>query len=543
MIDKISRGWYPAGMVRYLMGPGKHEEHVRPRVMASWDGDPGMHQPARTGDGDFAYDTVALGELIEDMSAPGKAAGLPDRAPAVGEKGSKYGWVWQCSLRNEDSDRVLSDAEWRSVAEDVMDRTGIAPADDPGGCRWLAVRHDENHIHLMATLVRQDTTRRFHPRNDFTVVRSVCREWETKLGLTLTAGADKTATRAATRGEIEKAARRGGPRPDRPGTGGAGGGGGTAVAVLPSRVRLRQIVSQTAATKRGTPEFLETLRAQGLQVKENHGPDGKLRGYAVGMLGDTDRKGKQVLFGGRTLAPDLSLPKLLQRWDSAPMPDVQVIPTRLSRVSPADKVTALRTGQAAVEQARTALAAGTESADGIAHATADLLGSVARATDGFDAGAGATAAAVYDRAARTPETVHPDQWGHAAKGLRMASWQIGMMGMMSGKGKDQNAATVALLLALGALTAEIAASRAQAHRLHQAAAATKTSALLIGHPTVTAPPPPDLAAGWRRHQQQAQQQQASPARGATTTARPAPTAHPSAPRPAPPESPRRGPRR
>jgi len=496
-----------------------------------------MHQPARSGEGDFAYDKVQLGELIEDMSAPGKAAGLPDRAPKVGEKGSKYGWVWHCSLRNEDSDRVLTDGEWRGVAEDVMDRTGIAPADDAGGCRWIAVRHDEGHIHLMATLVRQDTTRRFHPKNDFSVVRSVCREWETKLGLTLTAGVDKTATPAATRGEIEKAARRNGPH--RPGPG--GGGGGTATAVLPSRVRLRQIVSQTAAQKRGAPEFLDALRAEGLWVHENHGPDGKLRGYAVGVSGDTDRKGKQVLFGGRTLAPDLSLPKLLQRWDSAPLPEVTITPTRLSAVSPADKVTGLRTGRSAVEHARTALASGTESADGIAHATADLLGSVARVTDGLEAGPGAAAAAVYDRAARTPGVVHPSEWGNAAKGLRMASWQIGMMGMISGKGKDQNAATVALLLALAALIAEIAASRQQAHRLHQAAAASATSGLLRTHPTVVADPVPDLAEGWRRHQQQVQQQ---PTQGRAATAqgtqRPL-VQHPSAPRPT--EPPRRGPRR
>jgi len=541
MIDKITRGWYPAGLVRYLMGPGTHEEHVAPRVIASWDGDPGMHQPARTGDSDFAYDKVQLGELIEDMSAPGKAAKLPDRAPPAGEKGSKYGWVWHCSLRNEDSDRVLSDAEWAAVAEDVMDRTGIAPTDDSGGCRWIAVRHDENHIHLMATLVRQDSERRFHPRNDFTVVRSVCREWERKLGLTLTAGADKTATKAPARGEIEKAARRGGPRPDGPSTGGPGGGGGTAVAVLPSRVRLRQIVSQTAAQKRGAPEFLDALRAEGLRVHENHGPDGKLRGYAVGVSGDTDRKGKQVLFGGRTLAPDLSLPKLLQRWDSAPMPEVTTTPTRLSAVSPEDKVTGLRTGQAAAEHARTALAAGTESADGIAHATADLLGSVARATDGLEAGPGAAAGEVYDRAARTPGAVQPSEWGNAAKGLRMASWQIGMMGMISGKGKDQNAATVALLLALAALTAEIAASRQQAHRLHQAAAASATSGLLRTHPTVVADPVPDLAEGWRRHQQQVHQQ---PTQGRAATAqgtqRP-PAQRPNAPRPT--EPPRRGPRR
>jgi len=495
-----------------------------------------MHQPARTGEGDFAYDKVQLGELFEDITAPGKAAGLPDRAPGPGEKGSKYGWVWQCSLRNEDSDRVLSDAEWAAVAEDVMDRTGIAPTDDAGGCRWIAVRHDENHIHLMATLVRQDSERRFHPRNDFTVVRSVCREWERKLGITLTAGADKTATRAPTRGEIEKATRRDGPH--RPGP---GDGGGTATAVLPSRVRLRQIVSQTAATKRGAPEFLDALRAEGLRVQENHGLDGRVRGYAVGVSGDADRKGKQVLFGGRTLAPDLSLPKLLQRWDSAPLPEVTITPTRLSAVSPADKVSGLRTGHAAVEHARTALASGTESADGIAHATADLLGSVARVTDGLEAGPGAAAGEVYDRAARTPDVVHPSEWGNAAKGLWMASWQIGMMGMISGKGKDQNAATVALLLALAALTAEIAASRQQVHRLHQAAAASATSGLLRAHPTVVADPVPDLAEGWRRHQQHVHQQ---PTQGRAATAqgtqRP-PAQHPNAPRPT--EPPRRGPRR
>jgi len=123
----------------------------------------------------------------------------------------------------------------------------------------------------------------------------------------------------------------------------------------------------------------------------------------------------------------------------------------------------------------------------------------------------------------------------------MASWQIGIMGMISGKGKDQNAATVALLLALAALTAEIAAGRQQAHRLHQAAAASATSGLLRTHPTVVADPVPDLAEGWRRHQQQVQQQ---PTQGRAATAqgtqRP-PAQHPNAPRPT--EPPGRGPRR
>ena len=132
----------------------------------------------------------------------------------------------------------------------------------------------------------------------------------------------------------------------------------------------------------------------------------------------------------------------------------------------------------------------------------------------------------------------PNQWGQAAQRLRMASWQIGIMGMMAGKGKDQNAATVALLLALGSLVAEIAASHQNAHRVHQAVAATKTSTLLRTHPIVLAPPPPDLAAGMQRllHQQTQQAQQTPPARRAPSTAPPMqqpPTVQP----------PRRGPRR
>jgi len=434
-----------------------------------------MHQPYRS----WAYDPVQMGELIEDMSAPGEAAGLPDRAPKSGQKGSKYGWVWHCSLRNEDSDPVLSDVEWRTVAQDVLDRTGIAPTDDPGGCGAVGVlRLGEEARHHADRRRGQDR----HP------------------------GADA--------GEIEKATRRI-PGPQGPTT---GGGGGTAVAVAPPRVRL-----QAAATKRGTPEFLEALRAQGLRVHENHGPDRRLRGDALEVVGDTDRKGKQMLFGGRTLPPDLWLPKLPQRWDSAPMPEVTLTPTRLSRVSAADEVAARRTGQAAVEHARTALAAGTESAEGIAHATSGLLTSLARATEGAHPGAGAAAAEVYDRAARTPGVVQPNQWGHAAQGLRMASWQIALMGMFSPKGRDQNAATVALFLALGSLAAEIAASHQDAHRVHHAAAATKTSTLLRTHPTVLAPPPPDLAAGMRRLLQR-QAQQAPQARRAAT--RPAPMQRP-----------------
>jgi len=53
--------------------------------------------------------------------------------------------VWHCSLRSAPGDRVLSDAEWADVAAEVMDRTA-SPRGDDGACRWVAVRHADDHV-------------------------------------------------------------------------------------------------------------------------------------------------------------------------------------------------------------------------------------------------------------------------------------------------------------------------------------------------------------------------------------------------------------
>jgi len=62
--------------------------------------------------------------------------------------------------------------------------------------RWVAVSHAADHVHIVATLVRQDGTR---PKvwNDFYRVR----EAELRFGLRRTAPADRTAARRGTRAE------------------------------------------------------------------------------------------------------------------------------------------------------------------------------------------------------------------------------------------------------------------------------------------------------------------------------------------------------
>ncbi|MGW1464434.1 relaxase/mobilization nuclease domain-containing protein [Streptomyces sp. NPDC002308] len=143
MVPDIGCGSRTHGLLVYLYGPGRCEEHTDAHLVGSWDGfapDPGR---------DTGLDPdpkVTLARLTAALDLRVKQAG--DRAPA------KH--VWHCSVRTAPGDRRLDDEEWNAVAQRIVHATGIAPAGDSDGCRWIAVRHAEDHIHIVATLVRGD---------------------------------------------------------------------------------------------------------------------------------------------------------------------------------------------------------------------------------------------------------------------------------------------------------------------------------------------------------------------------------------------------
>jgi hypothetical protein len=190
---------------------------------------------------------------------------------------------------------MLSDHEWARVAARVMDRTGLASTGDDLGVRWVAVRHAPDHIHLVATLARQDGDR---PAtwNDFYRVRDACRDAERRFGLRSTAPADRTAARRATRAETEQAIRRG-------------------WAEAP-RVTLRREVSTAAAGAGTEQEFFAQLDQSGILVFKRYSTihPGEVTGYAVGLPHHTASGGGVVWYGGGKLAADLTLPKLRTRW-------------------------------------------------------------------------------------------------------------------------------------------------------------------------------------------------------------------------------------
>lgn len=462
MITKVVHGWRPGGLIAYLMGPGRAEEHRRPRVIASWDGQDAAWQPARTGPGEWDF---ALGPLSRALRAPVVAAGLPEADDGSGRRGH----VWHLSARVARADRILSDGEWAQVARDLLDGAGIAGRDDPGGPRWVAIRHADDHIHVAVVLVRQDTGRRFWPHRDFPRLRQAAREVEAQLGLTLTAAADGTAARAPGRGEIEKARRQGRE---------------------PARVELAQAVRVAALAGDGPEEFAAALRDAGYLVELRHAPSGDVIGYKVARQADVTAAGEAVFYSGSKLAADLSMPRLQRRWSGGPERGGPMTP---------------RTARRRIDRARRTVAAarrrgsGGAGIDGELAEIAAATGDVLVASQDRPAGEGLrTAADLFDRASRAPRGWGSGS-GRAGAGLRHVARQMVRQRYVAGREADDPAATVALLVALAALVREIAGWQRDRNRVHQSVTADaaadvveRCSAALSGSTVEAAPDGPGV---------------------------------------------------
>jgi hypothetical protein len=231
LIGKVLCGLRTAGLIWYLYGPGRREEHADPHLVAGWR-DPEELEPVLRADG--TRDFRRLNGLLNQPLA------------ALGRCGFDKP-VWHCVVRAAPGDPVLSDAQWAQVAEEIMHRTGLARRDDDEAVRWVAVRHAPDHIHIVATLARQDGTK---PRiwNDYYRVREACLAVERQCGLRITAPGDRTAGRRPTRAENEQARRRGWEEP--------------------ARTMLRRAVHTAAAGASSEQGFFARLEAAGVLVRK-----------------------------------------------------------------------------------------------------------------------------------------------------------------------------------------------------------------------------------------------------------------------------------
>ncbi|MFK8906196.1 relaxase/mobilization nuclease domain-containing protein [Streptomyces sp. YS-3] len=279
MIAKISGGRSTAGLIRYLFDTKKAKDHTDPHLVASWDGF--APDPGRTTDG---FD-VTKKLLVADLDLHVKQAERLGRAPER--------HVWHCSIRAAETDRHLSDEEWADIARRIVAATGIAPDGDPDGCRWVAVRHAPDHIHIAATKLRADLRTARH-WNDYLTADRELAAIEKEYSLHQVVRGDRTAAKRPTRAEQEKAKRAGHDRT--------------------ARERLRATVRTAVAAATSTEEFVRLLEhTDGVLVDVKHFPSGDVRGYTVALEGDTNGQQEPVWFSGSELAPDLSWPKIRTR--------------------------------------------------------------------------------------------------------------------------------------------------------------------------------------------------------------------------------------
>ncbi len=484
MIGKVcQRGSDVRRLLGYLFREGRAGEHglsaphADAHLIAAWDGLDGLEPPRK------AAGHRELGTLTTALNAPLLAAGL-----------SKQEWqqarpVYHLAISAAEHDRHLSDQEWADIVGEYVHRIGLAPRGtghgDEQAVRWVAVRHADNHVHVVATLARQDG-RRVWPRNDFYRAREASLAVEHRYGLTPTSPADRTGDRQTSRAEQRRHARQvqertGQGRPPRAG---------------PDREVLRSKVRAALAGANSFEQFSERLRRDGVLVRPRMStldPE-EVTGYAVALLArGTDAADgiEPVWFGGGKLAPDLTFPQLQARWCHEPAD-----PTGLEHAATADRTVrdldpaerqalweaAWQALGRAEEQLRAA-ASGNPTARAMAEAAAvaasEVLSAVGRLAERSGAVPLHQAAVAYDRAARGLRRNLPVPTGPARRTRRAAG---GLRGMQFVRNADTRQ-LLQLVDQLRRLSLTLAALREQQGRAAQAAAARRAAELLTAEQT------------------------------------------------------------
>ncbi len=318
MIPNVTRGDRMPGLIGYLVGPGRHNEHTEPHLI---DGD-GWLMAWHSGD---SLDAHSAQQIARHLDAPRRRNDV--EVPR--------GHVWHCSLSLRAEEGSLSDEQWSGIARDfvaAMEFDDCQGSKEP--CRWVAIHHGasqggNDHIHIAVDLVRPDGTKADVFR-DFRRAQSACRALEKKWGLEqLESAREQRSTRGVKAGEIEAQARRVARakwrrRPD------VKDGAEPRWEDLPRDRRADLIGAERAAasarhdlgvTVRGAAAaaddeaaFVRNLREAGVLARPRYA-DGRrdvVTGYSVALKPQAGER--PIWYGGGRLAHDLTLSRLRTDW-------------------------------------------------------------------------------------------------------------------------------------------------------------------------------------------------------------------------------------
>ncbi|MER5627345.1 hypothetical protein ABT061_40615 [Streptosporangium sp. NPDC002544] len=179
MINKIAvkHGHDIGGLMRYLFGPGRANEHRDQRVIAA-------DEILDVADGTRLDAPHHWERVLELRHALNDHRVIARMAP-------EQGWVWHCAI-SLPAEETLSDEQWAIVARAAVARLGFDDSTGKAPCRWIAVHHGpsaggNDHIHLAVNLMREDCSLAA-PGRDRMAMSALCAQMKSRFGLHVVEG-------------------------------------------------------------------------------------------------------------------------------------------------------------------------------------------------------------------------------------------------------------------------------------------------------------------------------------------------------------------
>ena len=315
MINAISDGGNTAGLLQYLVGRGRANEHTNPHLVAgsdvimrrwgAWD-----RLSAAQGFEIAKYIDQFMNETGTRSTGSRRVVNMDKIDEKTGEpgvreviKGPVANHVWHCSLSLSPEEAAQGDERWQQIARDFADQMGFTGADGKAGCRWVAIHHGSaknggDHIHIAVNIIREDGTK-WSKWQDMVKASAACNKLEHKYGLEVIEDREHArSARADTAADLQASARRGQDRTDRE--------------ILLPRVRA----AATAATSER--DFVLRLRELGVRARPRfaRGRTDVVEGYSVALHKPKGQKAQW--YAGGKIARDLTLTRLRTRWPDTP---------------------------------------------------------------------------------------------------------------------------------------------------------------------------------------------------------------------------------
>lgn len=314
MIPNIVTGGDTAGLMRYLVGPGRANEHENPHVVggslaitmkwADWEqlSLSQAHEMARYLDS-FMNETGTY--------PTGKTRTFNPSTGTVEWNGNvEANHVWHCSLSLSPEEAALEDEVWGRIAADFMNEMGFTGADGKAPCRWVAIHHGSaknggDHIHIAANIVREDGTK-WNAWYDQKRAQRACNTLEHRYGLSVLESRERQrGSRCDSAAAQNSAARAGASRTDR--------------AILEERLR-------TAATSaHSEADFVRRARRLGVRMHPRfaRGRTDVVVGYSAALRTEDGQQTRW--WGGGRIARDLTLTQLRTRWEDTPTSALEAV--------------------------------------------------------------------------------------------------------------------------------------------------------------------------------------------------------------------------